>query len=130
MAWVLSKAEIEAVTALDGPTRYAYFIKKVADENRVWSLWKDGWSLAENNNGQTVVPCWPHAKFAELCATGDWLDHKARPIEMQVWLDRWLPGITRDNRLIAVFPTPNDKGLILDSMRMAADLCVELQNYG
>ena len=129
MGWVLRESEKQAVTSLDGPNRYDYFIKKAADENRVWSLWKDGWVLAEDNNGQKVVPVWPHAKFAEMCATGDWLGHEARPIEMQVWLDRWLPGISRDGRLIAVFPTKNDKGVVVESLRLAADLGDELQNY-
>ena len=130
MAWVLREAEMEAMTSVNGPTRYAYFIKKAADENQVWSLWKDGWSLAEDSNGQKLFPVWPHAKFAHMCAIGNWLDHEARPIEMQVWLDRWLPCISSENRFVAVFPTLNDNGLVLDSNRLAADLRDELQNYG
>lgn len=130
MAWVLRESEKAAVSLLDGAARYEYFIKKVTDENRVWSLWKDGWVLAKDNDGHLVVPVWPHAQFAEMCANGDWSDHEARPIEMEAWLNRWLPGISRDSRFIAVFPTANDKGVVVDSERLAADLGEELQNYG
>jgi hypothetical protein len=129
MVWVLREPEKAAISSQDGVARYKYFIKKVADENQLWSLWKDGWVLAEDDKGRLVVPVWPHAQFAEMCASGDWIDHEARPIEMDAWLDRWLPGILSDNRLIAVFPTANDKGVVVGSEQLAADLRGELQNY-
>lgn len=129
MMWILRDEEKEAVSALDGPSRYDYFVKKVADENCVWSLWKDGWALAEDPCGCPVVPVWPHAKFAEMCAKESWMAHEPRQIELEVWLDRWLPGIQQDGRLIAIFPTADDKGVVVAPERLANDLEIELQNY-
>lgn len=129
MAWVLKEKEKSTVSALDGPARYDYFVRRTADENRVWSLWSQGWVLAGESNGRQVVPVWPHAQFAEMCAQGVWVGHEAREIEMDAWLNRWLPGIKRDDRLIAVFPTADDKGVVVESERLAFDLANELQNY-
>lgn len=55
--------------------------------------------------------------------------HEPRQIELEVWLDRWLPGIQQDGRLIAIFPTADDKGVVVAPERLANDLEIELQNY-
>lgn len=129
MAWKLREEERRAVLALDGPSRYNYFIKKAADENCVWSLWQNGWVLAEDADSRPVVPVWPHPQFAEICAAGVWVGHEPRQIDMEAWLDRWLPGIQRDGRLVAIFPAASDEGVIVEPGRLAEDLAEELQNY-
>jgi hypothetical protein len=129
VTWELREKEISAVSALGAAERYEYFVKKVADEQRLWSLWKDGWVLATDDAGREVVPVWPHQDYASLCANGEWSGHVAKEIDLDAWMDRWLPGIGRDNRLVAIFPTPDDKGAVVDSQRLSADLEEELENY-
>jgi hypothetical protein len=36
MNWLLTDKEMDAVLALDAPTRYGHWIKKVVDEENVW----------------------------------------------------------------------------------------------
>lgn len=129
VAWELREKEMSAVSALGAAERYTYFVKKVADEKRMWSLWKDGWVLAADDAGHQVVPVWPHQNYAAMCANGEWSGYTAKEIELGAWIERWLPGIERDNRLVAIFPTPDDKGAVVDSKRLAADLEQELENY-
>jgi Protein of unknown function (DUF2750) len=129
VAWKLREIEMSSVTALCAADRYAYFVKKVADENRLWSLWKDGWVLALDEAGRQVIPVWPHQNYAVACSSGDWSGHTAKEIDLDVWIKRWLPGIKKDNRLIAVFPTPDDKGAVVESGRIGADLEEEMSNY-
>lgn len=129
MAWQLSEKEMLAVLALGAAERYAYFIKKATDESRLWSLWKDGWALAADDTGHQVVPVWPHQNYATICASGEWLGHVAKEIDLNTWLERWLPGIKSDNRFVAIFPTPDDRGAVVDSVRLSADLKEELENY-
>jgi hypothetical protein len=129
VAWEPREKEMSAVNKLGAADRYAYFVKKVADENRLWSLWKDGWALAADEAGHQVVPVWPHQNYAVACARGDWSEHVAKEIDLDAWMERWLPGIEKDSRLIAIFPTPDDKGAVVGSKRLAGDLEEEIANY-
>lgn len=129
MAWLLRKKEIEAVLALDGPGRYGYCIKKIADEGRLWSLaGGTGWVLMGDGDGE-LVPIWPHEQFASLCANGSFAHCEPKPIEIAVWLERWIPGTARDGRRIAIFPTPEGNGVVVSPERLEADLRNELSNY-
>lgn len=130
MSWSLNDKEFESVILLEAPKRYSYWIKKVADHQQVWSLWKDGgWALAGDDQGCELTPVWPHEKFAAVCANGDWASYMPQMIEASVWLERWIPGIQRDNRLIAVFPTPADRGIVVTPERLRDDLKAELSLY-
>src|SRR5262245_30441175 len=123
MGWTPSDKEIEAVSALAGPKRYDYWIKKVADQKEIWSLWEDrGWALTGDSTRREMVPVWPHARYAALCATGAWSGYQPRVIPSDVWLERWIPGMERDNRLIAVFPTARDKSApVVEPRRLERD---------
>jgi hypothetical protein len=50
MTWVPRDEEIKSVLALDGAKRYGYCVKKVADQQQLWSLrQEDGWALASDD---------------------------------------------------------------------------------
>jgi hypothetical protein len=85
MSWLPTVKEIEAVLVLDGPKRYAHWIKKVADQQQVWSLWeRGGWALASDDGGRQVVPVWPHSEYAARCAQGEWSGYEAKSIALDV----------------------------------------------
>lgn len=130
MAWMLTDNEIAAVSRQDGPKRYSYAVKKAADQEVVWSLWHaDGWALASDDQGQHLVPVWPHHEFARLCVRGNWTGYEPKQIELGVWVERWIPGMQQDMRLVAVFPTPSDRGVTVAPARFAEDLLAELSKY-
>lgn len=130
MSWTPNEVEMEAVLSMEASERYRHWIKKVADQGAVWSLWKEGgWALAGDDSGRELVPAWPHSRYAILCAAEAWAGFEPQAIALDVWLDHWLPGIERDRRLVAVFPTPNDQGLVIEPRRLEQDLRLELANY-
>lgn len=48
------------ILALDGPRRYAHFIKSVVDREVAWGLRAEGgWALATLENGAEAFPVWP-----------------------------------------------------------------------
>jgi hypothetical protein len=73
----LKEEEFDSVRRLPARERYKYFIKKAADSQTVWSLWNNGWALLGDDEGE-AVPVWPHAKFAEAFALGEWDGYTAR----------------------------------------------------
>src|SRR6266851_2270801 len=107
MSWIPNGKEIAGVLALDGPSRYKHWIKKVADEEHLWGLWLNGWAVMADENGHELVPVWPHSKYAALCAKNAWAGYQPKSIPLDAWLDRWTPGAERDGWLVAVFPTPD-----------------------
>ena len=128
--WKPNEKEIAAVVNLDGRGRYAYLVKKAADQERVWSLWKEsGWALASDANAREGVPIWPHEKFALRCVKEAWQGFEPKEIPLAAWLGRWIPGMARDGRLVAVFPTDSDKGVFVLPGQLAGDLREELENY-
>jgi hypothetical protein len=129
MSWTPHEREIQVVSALDGPKRYEYWIKKVADHEEVWSLWDEGWALLADDSGQEAVPVWPHEEFAQRWAVNDWARYQPKAIPLEEWLTRWISGMERDGRQVAVFPTESGSGVIVNPQRLKSDLDEELSQY-
>ncbi len=106
----ISDLEFRGVTPLTGPERYSHFVRQVADFLGLWSLrTPDGWVSMRDDAGVRSIPVWPHRRYAEVSATGDWSDAEAAPTEMEAWMERWLPGMTSDGVRVAVFPVDGQK---------------------
>jgi hypothetical protein len=129
----VSDKEFRGVTALSGPDRYSHFVRRVADFEEVWSLRNPGgWVTMGDDSGRKCVPVWPHKRYAETFIRGDWSDATAAMIELDAWMDRWLPGMTRDGLQVAVFPVEGEKeqGVVVTPARLQHDLEEELEQYG
>lgn len=130
MSWNVSEKEYKSVVLLSGAKRYSYFVKKVADCGEVWSLRnKDGWVLAEDESGLQVIPVWPHERYAQACITQEWQDCITEVIDLKAWMHRWIPGMIKDGRRVAVFSTTDDKGIVVEPVRLQNDLNNECEQY-
>lgn len=130
MPRTVNDKELSAVISLTASERYSYLVKKVADAERLWSLGDaSGWVLMSDDQGKELVPVWPHERYAEACATGTWAGAVPQPIELLKWMENWLPGLVRDGRQVAAFPTPENKGMVVSPSQMKDDLEEELLNY-
>ena len=117
------------VHSLPAAERYDYFVRKVADFEKVWGLFSNGWALAEDTDGRKVFPFWPEEAFAESCADGSWAGYQPRAIPLDEFMRKWLPGMANDAILVGVFPTSAEKGIVVKSLQLEADLARELQEY-
>lgn len=126
----LSDQEYEAVLKLDGPARYDHLIKRIADSEELFSL-RDGsgWFLAGADDGRDLHPVWPHPRYAAACAIGNWAGAQATAIPIDEWLDSWLPRMEADGRAVAAFPTPANRGPVVEPSQMREDLETELSRY-
>ena len=121
--------EIAAVLQLDGPARHAHFVRRVADEERAWGLWQDGWALMADEQGPSIFPLWPAGEYAALCAVDQWHGYTPREITISELLEKLLPHLTERALRTGVFPIPTDKGVIQPAEALAAALRVELAQY-
>jgi hypothetical protein len=44
------------------------------------------------------------------------------PISLEEWTKTWLPGLEKDGRAVAAFPTPDGKMIVVEPARMSADI--------
>jgi hypothetical protein len=72
---------------------------------------------------------WPHARYAKAFAQETFPGGVAQSIELAAFLERWLPGIERDGRLVAVFPALPSNGVVVEAGKLATDIREELENY-
>jgi hypothetical protein len=127
MSWSMSEEEFRAVQRLPARQRYSYALKRIADWEEIWSLGStSGWVVAGDAEGVEHVPVWPHERFASACATDAWSAATPRLLAMWQWLEKWVPGLERDQRRIVVFPTPDDSGIVVTPERFREDLQQEL----
>src|SRR5262245_53076158 len=128
----VSDGEFRGVTALSGPDRYSHFVRRVADFEEVWSLHgASGWVTMGDDSGRKYIPVWPHKRYAEAFIRGHWQDAKATMIELDAWMQRWLPGMQRDGLQVAVFPVEGEKqqGVLVSPQQLKHDLEQELKQY-
>lgn len=125
----VSDQEFEAVLALPGPARYEHLVKRIADAGEVWSLRNaDGWALA-SDEGRELIPVWPHPRYAEACAVGDWAGTEPQAIPLEDWVADWLADMEEDGRGVSVFPTPDGRTVVVDATQFLADIEAELELY-
>jgi hypothetical protein len=74
-------------------------------------------------------PVWPHRRYAEACASGAWPSDEAVAIDIDDWVQAWLPDLENDGMRIAVFQTPADEGVGVTPDRMKSDLEAELEQF-
>jgi hypothetical protein len=129
MMRILKEKEKEAVLRLGGIGRYRHCVTRAADEEQLWGLWQDGWAMAGVVGGGEAFPVWPHCDYAELCAQDDWAGYAPKAIALEEWMTRWLPGLQKDERLVAVFPLLIGQGFIVGPARMTFNLEEMLKGY-
>jgi hypothetical protein len=131
MTWEINQNEFESVLMLPAKERYLYTIKRIVSWGEIWSLWseKRGWVLAEDDEKNQALPIWPHEQYANACASEFWEGSTTKMIGFELWLEKWLPGLEKNKRLICVFPTPRMNGVVVTAERLKGDLEEELINY-
>ena len=94
--------------------RFEYFVQKISDFGEVWSpKTPAGWVLLGDEGGTQVAPFWPFREFAEQCAIAEWSDASPELIDLKSFTEKWLPGLNRDRRFIAVFPNKKGESLVV-----------------
>jgi hypothetical protein len=123
MPYILQDKEFAAVMSLGPGQRYQHLVGRIADFEEVWSLaGEDGWVLLGDDEGRELVPIWPHPRYAEVCASAEWPGATPKLIGLLDFLDKWCPGLERDNRLIAAFPDASINSTVVPPNRLLDDV--------
>ncbi|GLR69344.1 DUF2750 domain-containing protein [Agaribacter marinus] len=93
--------------------RYHYLLKHVVANQDIWILTDEHGCVMLNTEDEDCVPVWPSKEFADDWATGDWAHCKPQAIPLSIWHERWTDGLADDDVSIAVFPNPDEDGLVI-----------------
>lgn len=124
----MDEKEYQALLKCSGEKRYKYFIKKVVDYEEVWGLYDDGWAMTASDDGEMMIPLWPKKEFAEACALDEWKNYRAEKIELEEFIEQWIPTMKEEGYLPSIFWNNIDSVVVkVDTLR--AHLEEELENY-
>ncbi|MCA8939654.1 MAG: DUF2750 domain-containing protein [Planctomycetes bacterium] len=126
---VISRAEYDAVTRLDGSARFAYFVKKVANWESLWGLWEHGWAMYGTSDKAEAIALWPAREYALACAIGGWESFEPEELDLDFFLSDLASTIRSANRLVAVFAVPNDRGVVVTIDELVLALEEECMRY-
>jgi Protein of unknown function (DUF2750) len=130
MTWEVNDEEFRSVLLLPAGRRYGYFLKRAAGHGEVWGLRGDGgWVVAADEEEMQHFPVWPHRRFAEACAEGPWAGEQSVAVDIDEWVEAWLPKLADDGMRVAVFQTPDDQGVGVTPERLKRDLEDELAQF-
>ncbi len=111
MNYKLHEKEYENIIKLKPEQRFDYFLNKIADWEELYTIGsKDGFVLLGDDTNDETLPLFPHPGFAESFLKGEWQDCEAQPIDVYEFLEHWIPGLTKDKKLLSVFPVSDASG--------------------
>lgn len=122
----MNDKKFQSIITLPGPQRYVHFVKAVAGWGRAWGLFDDGWAAMGTGDGTITFPLWPAEEFAAALVREEWSHFSPRSIDVHDILDEIMPRLRKDGEFIAVFPTPQQKGVIPELNQLEHDLREEL----
>lgn len=93
--------------------RYAYLLKQVVANKEIWILTDEHGCVMLNSEDEDCVPVWPSEDCASYWASGEWSHCTPQAISLQDWLERWTSGLEGDEVCVAVFPNPNEEGIVI-----------------
>ena len=119
---------IENILNLKPFDRYQYFIRKIADWEKVYTLvFLNGNYAMSIVDDKKLFPLWSAREFAELSKTGDWQECEILELDFND-LEKLFDYIEEYNFLINVFPT-DTTGFVVTLEEFSRDLGTELEQY-
>lgn len=115
MSYILTDADKAAVQTMRDDERFNHFISRVCEHDELWILTDEhGCMMLTSDDDEDCIPVWPHADYAKEWAVDDWSQCKPEAISLKVWQSRWVPGMEDDELMVAVFPTPDATGVVVE----------------
>jgi hypothetical protein len=108
----------------DLKANYERFIERVRSTHMVWGL-KDegGWAVCPSNEYECdVYVFWSDEAYARQHCTDDWSGYQPESIELESFLEDWLPGMEHDGYLVGVQFNADLAGLEVEPAELALEL--------
>lgn len=125
MSWETGEDELRALQSLSAADRAVHLVQLIADWEEAWGLLDDeGWVVAKETD---AFPLWPHPDLARDCARNNWEGAEPAAISLDDLIEELLPLLEEDGLRTALFPTPDDPGVLLTAAELRQRLERELE---
>lgn len=122
--------EVQSVILLSPQQRYEYFIKKVGDNEMMYTLADDSGNFGISDlENAGLFPLWPAREFAELCKVNGWSNYSVKEVPLEYFNVTVVKLIDSENYLINVFPIAGRTGFIVDIDEFTRDINCELEKF-
>lgn len=108
----------------DLQANYDQFISRVRKDKVIWGLEsEDGWAICPSNDQDCdVYVLWSDEAYAELHCQDEWAEYSPSPIDLESFMEYWVPGMESDGYLVGVQFNADLAGLEVTPATLARDL--------
>ncbi|MDN3651044.1 DUF2750 domain-containing protein [Reinekea marina] len=107
---------------LDSQERYEYLVETALEQQEIWILSDNKGFVLLNSEDGDCLPIWPHKECAQQWVHGDWKACEPQSIDLNAWQTRWVPGLTEDQVVVAVFPNRQEEAIVVNPSDIDDDL--------
>lgn len=121
---------LKNIFALTLEEKYYYFIRKCTEFEEVWGLYNEGWATLADDENNIIIPFWPEEEFAKYNCTNNWQNYHPKPIALNDFIDKWIPGMIKDKRLANIFYLEEGTSkIIITPQQLSEDINLEMEKY-
>lgn len=106
----------------DEAQRLALFVRTVTASGTLWGLRAKTWARSAAAGEREALALWSTRASATRCIDGAWADFVAAPIDLDAFVEQWLPGMAEDGIVAVLMATPTRAGVIVEPRALAGSL--------
>ena len=126
----LKTQEIERVIKLEPFERYKYSLKRIADNETLYTIKRNNETIAISDlDDEKLIPFWSAKQFAELNITDEWNEFYVEEISLDDFENEMVDFINENNFLMNIFPINNKTGFVVSLDEFIRDLNIELERF-
>ena len=126
----LKTQEIESVIKLEPFERYKYSLKRIADNETLYTIKRDNETIAISDlDDEKLIPFWSANQFAEPNITDEWNEFYVEEISLDDFENEMVDFINENNFLMNIFPINNKIGFVVSLDEFIRDLNIELERF-
>jgi len=115
-------------SSVDPQANHDRFVREVRASGLVWGLQSDnGWAVCESVEYEDtdVYVFWSDAAHAAIHCTDDWAGYQPASLELDLFIDTWLAGMSEDGVLVGTNWDAELEGLEVEPADLAEELLIE-----
>lgn len=89
------------------------FFKTVKAQGELFILNDADGCVMLTSDDEEGVPVWPTASLANMWADQEWSQCEPKSISLEVWLERWTNGLSRDFLNVIIAPVPAEESELM-----------------
>lgn len=111
---------------LDAELRHDIFVSEVREQQRLWVLADSGRFCLLRIDEEECLPVWPAAELA--AAWNGEAGMLPQAVALDIWLQRWVPGMIAEGSRVAVFPGNAGDAVVVTPQELADSLREKTEN--